>query len=123
MTPDDNHDRANHTATAPLVNGEMRNRVQGLRLDSQLAQRAKEALSNPALTAAFDRYRERVIDLLEAADDKDQAQVQILRCHLRSLKVVKRNLEMMVADGIEAESKLDFERQTLAKRFKRVING
>lgn len=37
MTPDDNHDRSNHTATVPLVNGEMRNRVQGLRLDSQLA--------------------------------------------------------------------------------------
>lgn len=83
--------------------------------DIELARRAKEALSNPALEAAFARYREKIVDELQKADPREVAFVMTLKRHLSSLSVVRKNLEIMMADGAEAKQKLDFER-TLTER-------
>ena len=89
-----------------------------------LARQAKEALKNPALTEAFLRYEAKIVDELRRTADRN-LQETLVR-HLRSLGVVRKNLEVMVADGVEAQKKLDWE-LTLAERatarLRKVING
>lgn len=88
------------------------------------ARHAKAALANPALTEAFLRYEQKIIEELRKTADKN-LQETLVR-HLRSLGVVRKNLDIMVADGAEAQKKLDWE-LTLAERatarIRKVING
>lgn len=83
--------------------------------DIELGRRAKEALANPALEAAFARYKEKIVDELQKADPREVSFVMTLKRHLSSLSVVRKNLEIMVADGAEARQKLDYE-QSLIER-------
>lgn len=79
--------------------------------DVQLANHAKSTLSNPAVDEAFDRYRAKCIEQLQKCDPKDTELTAIFVRHLQTLSVVRKNLEIMVADGMEAEAKLDWERK------------
>lgn len=89
--------------------------------DIELARHAKTALTNPALTEAFARYEAKIVENLRTADPLNVEIVLTFKRHLTSLAVVKRNLEIIVADGLEAEQKLDFERQTMAQRAKAAL--
>ena len=87
----------------------------------ELARHAKSALSNPAIEEAFKRYEAKIIENLRLADPLNVELVLTFKRHLTSLHVVRRNLEIMVDDGKEADQKLAFERQTLAERAKAAL--
>jgi hypothetical protein len=93
----------------------------------ELARNAKTITTNRAFNEAFNRYREKCIEQLQAADPLNVDLVLTLKRHLTSLSVVRKNLEAMIDDGIMAEQAINLERQTLAQRAKsavrRVVNG
>ena len=92
-----------------------------LNAEIELARQAAECMKNPALTEAFNRYRDKVVSELQACDPLNVAMVLTLKRHLTSLSIVRKNLEIMVADGLEAQKKLDFERETIAQRAKNAM--
>ena len=88
--------------------------------DFDRAQHAKQALSNPALQEAFLRYESKIIDRLRDTDDRDINLIVALKQHLTALRIVRKNLETMVADGEFARLDLDNDR-TLASRVKSML--
>lgn len=93
----------------------------------ELARNAKAVTTNRAFIEAWARLRERIVDQIEAADPLNKELIDTLKRHLTTIKVVRRNLELMIEDGVMAEQAIDFERKTLAQRAKsavrRVVNG
>lgn len=90
--------------------------------DIDLGRWAEQVLTNPAYASAWDRLRAKIIDELSRADDRDADLVMTLKRHLTTTNVVRRNLEMMIADGKEAKVQLDFE-MTKLQKAKRAFKG
>ncbi len=89
--------------------------------DIDLGQQAKNILANHAVDRAFTDYKAKIVENLTKCDPKDVVMLQTLQRHLVSLQVVRRNLEILVDNGVAAQDQLNFEveQSALQRMFKR----
>lgn len=73
----------------------------------ELGRQAQQVLKNPAYLKAWELYEAKLWEQFKSSNSVEF--MQNLRRQQSSLTIVKRNLEALIAGGIEAQAKIDFE--------------
>ena len=71
--------------------------------------KAKHILESEEWTAAWDAYRVRIFEEIEAADSRDSEKVLHLKRLLAAAKSAKAHLERLISDGAIASAELKMD--------------
>lgn len=86
--------------------------------EREQGQRAEQILSNPVWQEAWEAYRLRILEEIDAARSNDTDTVMHLKRLLAAATAAKKHLERIMADGAFAAKTIELDEKKKLFRFK-----